>query len=401
MKNTKSKSLIKLTIYMVAFILLGMYAISPAMASISAAMPDKSATQIQMIMQLPALMSIPFLLFGGIISQKISRKTLILFGLVCYTAGGVTGFFTESYVLILISRCVLGLGIGIMNPCTMGLISDLFYGTDDYAPTVGIENASKSIGGVCGTIITGWLCGISWHHTFLIYFLGVPIILFMIFFVPSMKAAGNESTTVKEKRGWKKLLLQPALLLVAVTGFLSSYSMNITNGNISYLIEDSGFGNAFITGFAASTFTLFCVVGSWIFARITKKLENKAIFLGIVLAGAGMLLAGISPSIWPALLGVALLGTGAGIINPAQMMLVGRIDQQNSAFYFSVILAAMNLGSTIQGATVPTIASALFGGKGVGAHAYLVGAIGFVITLVWSVFADKHLHHPIAQNSVS
>ena len=394
-----NKSLIKLTIYMVAFILLGMYAISPAMSSISAAMPERSATEIQMILQLPALMSVPFLLFGGIISQKISRKTLILFGLVCYTAGGTTGFFTSSYTVILLSRCVLGLGIGIMNPCTMGLISDLFYGTEDYAPTVGIENASKSIGGVVGTMITGALCTISWHHTFLIYFLGVPIFLFMLFFVPGMKAVPSSGSQDNGEKGNKtdilKLLGQPTLLLVALLSFMTSYSMNITNGNISYLIEGGGFGNSTLAGFAASIFTLFCVVGSWIFARITNKLGKKAILYGIVMAGFGMLLSGVAPNVLLACLGVAILGTGAGIINPAQMMLVGNIDQQNAAFYFSVVLSAMNLGSTCQGATVPTIAAALFGGTGVGAHAYLVGAIGFVITFIWGVFVVSRIREPI------
>ena len=398
--DKENKLLLKITIALTGFLLLGTYAISPAMASISAAMPDKSATQIQMVIQLPMLMSVPFLLCSGILSQKVNRKHLMIAGLCCYIIGGAAGAFTESYAVLVCSRCLLGFGIGILNPCNMGLISYAFFGTDEYAPMVGVENAFRSLGGMVSAIIAGWLCLISWHHAFLVYLLGIPVLLFTVLFVPSMppQTSGRPGQTRQpETRDTSAAPTEtdrnafPAALFPTVLAtLLSSFCINITNSNVSYLIEDQGFGNSTISGYCASLFTLFCVVGSVIYTRLAHKNGNRWPVTGLAAACAGLFICSFAPSLIPAAVGVAILGTANGIVNPSLNMQVGSLDRERASLYFSFNLAGMNLGATLQGLIVPTLAAKLFGTPGVGAHAYRTGGIVCIITIVWTLFVMRH-----------
>ncbi|MGL5436355.1 MAG: MFS transporter [Lachnospiraceae bacterium] len=373
-----NKRKIKFAIYSVDFLLLSIFAISPAMSSLSAAMPDRSAAEIQMIIQLPSLMTVPFLLMGGAASKKFSRKTLLLAGLVLFLTGGTTGYFTENYFLLLISRCVLGFGIGIMNPCTVGLVSDLFFGTDEYAPTVGLENAFKSVGGVIYTILTGWLCMISWHHVFLVYLLGVPVFFSVLFFIPGITPE-QSIVTEKPKEAFR---VSPLLVTSVILAFFVSFCINITNSNVSYLIEDSGFGDSTFSGYAASTFTLFCVFGSVFYSKYSKRIGQKMILAAMTAGGIGLFISGMSMHIITAFIGIAILGIGNGMAVPSLMMQVGNIDKENSTLYFSFIIAAMNIGSTCQGLIVPGVAAKLFGGTGVGAGAYLVGGMVMLAAII-------------------
>lgn len=200
----------RLSIYWVSFLLLGLNAISPAMTSIAEAMPSKSPVEIQMLEQLPYLLTVPTLLTAGVLSKKISRKTLMVVGMGCYLVGGLTCIFATGYHTILSCRCLLGVGIGILNPCTDGLIADFFYDSDDYPKMIGLNYAFKSVGGIFYTLCTGYLATISWHAVFLVYLIGVPVLFFLVFIIPDAPTHNDDIPlfTAKKKGGGSFSFLQ-------------------------------------------------------------------------------------------------------------------------------------------------------------------------------------------------
>jgi len=377
---------IKFAIYALSFILLATNAISPAMKSISSAFPEVSAVGIQLVLQLPMLMSVPFIIFGGIVARKFDKKKLILLGLALFVVGGTGGFYTNSYAFLVISRCLYGIGYGLLVPCSMGLVSDLFYRTSEYASMIGYENAVKNIGGVCFTALAGFLCLRSWHHVFLLYFTGAVVFAIMLLFMPDVKPredAPDERPAEKAAGAKEKL---PRILIPAITlAFFVSFCQTITNGNLSYLIEDGQFGNASLSGMLISLATCANVAGSTVFSRTERRFSTKTVVIGVGLNLIGLWLLGSAKSLAVVVAGVIFAGFGQGYNNPALLMLVGKESRRSSTLYFSIVQASMNLGAMLQAILVPTITKSVFGGAGVGKYAYLVGACVELLTVIGGI----------------
>jgi len=367
-----SRNRARFGVYLLGFILLAINAISPAMASISAAFPDASAVTVQMILLLPQLMSVPFVIFGGAIAQRYSKKKLIILSLILFSTGGTTGFFTENLGIILASRCVYGVGYGLLVPASLGIASDMFFGTGDYDHVVGMQYSLKSIGSIFYTLFAGMLCAITWHHTFLLYLSGAAVLVIFCALVPETAPSGCQEKKRESEKGGFPAILIPAILL----GFFYSFCISVNNSNLSYLIEDNGFGTSVASGAVTSLCTVGAAAGAWGYDRLLSRCGNSTFLIGIICSAVGLLLGGTATGLWMVVLCVLLLGFGLGLTNPALLMLVGKSSQATSTLCFSLVMASMNLGAMLQGTIIPPLARALFGGSGVGRSAFSLGAAG-------------------------
>jgi len=64
-------------------------AISPALGLIAEAFPDASETVIKFILTAPSIMIIPFSFLSSYLTTKLTKRTIILMGLIIYLIGGV------------------------------------------------------------------------------------------------------------------------------------------------------------------------------------------------------------------------------------------------------------------------------------------------------------------------
>ena len=87
-------------------------AISPAMGLIAANFPDAHPTLIKLILTAPSLMIIPFTFISSYLTTKLSKRTIVLIGLVIYVVTGVGAQFTNSIEALLAFRFALGAGVG-------------------------------------------------------------------------------------------------------------------------------------------------------------------------------------------------------------------------------------------------------------------------------------------------
>lgn len=380
----------RLSIYWVSFLLLGLNAISPAMSTIAEAMPGRSPVEIQMLEQLPYLLTIPTLLTAGMLSKKISRKLLMIIGMSCYLVGGCVCIFAAEYHVILVCRCLLGIGIGILNPCTDGLIADFFYDSKDYPKMIGLNYAFKSAGGVFYSLCAGHLATISWHAVFFVYLIGFPVLFFLLFVIPDAPSRTEDMPLFVKVNGKRRLQLPAIVAPIMVLAFLGSLAVSTTNTNVSFLITDNGFGTAATAGIAAALFTLGNFAGSTSYSKFNQYLGTHAYLIGQVTLLSGLLVCGFSGNLTMVFIGVFLMGLGNGTMDPALMYRVGKLGVGNATLYFAVFMAAMNLGSTVQGMLIPTISMAL-GGTGYGALNYLVGAAVMVIAILICLVINSKL----------
>ena len=209
--------MLKPTILSVALLtIMAAAAVSPALAKIGQAFPDVDKTLIKLILTLPCLVIIPFSLFSGWLAARMSKKKIILIGLVIYIIAGIGAGFAQSITQLLIIRGIFGIGVGLIMPLSTTLIASFFDG-EERTKMMGLYSSITSLGGVVFQAIAGMVAVISWRYSFGVYGLAIITALLTIFWLPEpprQKITGKK-VKVKLPFGIYGLAVLSVLLMIA------------------------------------------------------------------------------------------------------------------------------------------------------------------------------------------
>ncbi len=94
--------------------------------------------------------------FWGYISDKVSRKTVILFGTGIWGLWTVAVGFTQNFGQLLVIRAISGIGLGCLMPATFSIMSDTFP-PKDRGKALGLMEATGVFGIIIATLGLGFL----------------------------------------------------------------------------------------------------------------------------------------------------------------------------------------------------------------------------------------------------
>ena len=283
-------------------------AVAPALARIAAAFPEESVTSVKLILTTPAVFIIVFSLLSGRLCARFSKRQVLSIGLVTYLIGGLGGGMATSFELLLVTRAVLGVGVGLIMPLSTGLIAD-FFGGEERARMLGFSTAASNLGGIIATLVAGILASASWRYSFCVYGLGMPVLVLVLAFLP------EPERTAAETGGRRKL---PAAVYAWGFGvfavMVAFYAVPI---NLALFLEQNRFGGASMAGVASSVVTGTGFVAGLTFGR--ARTFGRGLFSIVLpaLFALGYLLLGRASDLPQVLLAVGLVGTGVGWSMPA------------------------------------------------------------------------------------
>lgn len=171
-------------------------AVAPALGVIKEYFAGSDQLFVQMIISMPALMIVVTNLFFGKLAGKFGAKTLVITGLLLYTVGGCAAGLFNSIGLVLATRALVGIGVGIIMPLSTGLLSYYFL-PERQEGLMGWSSAMNQMGGVAATLISGILANVSWRLSFLVYLMGLISIVLCLMFLPNDRIGAE--TPAKEK----------------------------------------------------------------------------------------------------------------------------------------------------------------------------------------------------------
>ncbi|PLX71571.1 MAG: hypothetical protein C0602_00735 [Denitrovibrio sp.] len=252
-------------------------AVSPALADIQASLKGAEPTLTKMILTLPAVFIIPTSYSVGRWSGGISKKKLALLGVFIYTIAGCSAFFAKDIYMLLASRAVLGVAVGIIMPVAASLIADFFQG-EQKMKMMGYNVAFANFGGIIATFSSGLLASIDWRYAFLVYSAGILVFIIGLLFIKE-----PDSTAIFDKKAPRKKLPLETYIM-AFPGFLIFLGFYSIPTNIAlYLINNNlggpaqaGYalalatGSAMIMGLLAGNFKRF--LGRWFVPSIALSM---------------------------------------------------------------------------------------------------------------------------------
>lgn len=162
-------------------------AVSPALGNIRNAFPSASTNLIKMILTVPALFIIIFSLLSGKLASLLSKKQILITGILIYIIGGVGPIFANSLTLVLVFRAILGIGCGLIMPISQSLIADFFTG-DERTKMTGYSSAASNLMGIISSIVVGTLSSINWKYGFYIYLIALVVLILNSIVLPKQKS---------------------------------------------------------------------------------------------------------------------------------------------------------------------------------------------------------------------
>ena len=107
--------------------------------------------------------------FGGMAADRISRKTVILAGLLFWSAITVATALSKTYPQLVVCRALEGLGEAFYFPASMALLSS-FHGPETRSRAMGWHQSSIYAGTILGGTAAGYLAEqYGWRSSFYLF----------------------------------------------------------------------------------------------------------------------------------------------------------------------------------------------------------------------------------------
>ncbi|MEK1367933.1 MFS transporter [Limosilactobacillus fermentum] len=90
--------------------------------------PEESLVNIELVTTVVSIFVTIFVLLSGAVVKQIGQKKTAILGLTIATISSVIPAMVNNFNVILVSRAVLGIGIGLANPLAISMIGVFFYG---------------------------------------------------------------------------------------------------------------------------------------------------------------------------------------------------------------------------------------------------------------------------------
>lgn len=380
--------------------------ITGTIPGMKASFPNVSQVNIELVTTVVSVFVTIFVLLSGLVVKQIGQKNTAILGLLIASVASIVPAVATNFTLILVSRAILGIGIGLANPLAISMIGVFFYG-DQRARLMGWRSAIAGIGTAIMTYVAGQLLAINWHAAYWVYLLFVPTLLLFIFFVPDPVKSGavarQEAEQAKEKAAAAKQGVEvkqnsiPLIAALTVLIFITLTMFMVLAVKLPVYFVENNIGTATQASTCWSLVNIATVLGGFLFGPAYKWLKDYVLPVSLVLGGVGIIAIAAASSVGAIYAIGMVTGVASSLGIPYIFTKISESSTPSKAPLFtSIALVGSNLGSFISpyaGAMLGT--SAQMAIKNAGITETVVAVIVFAALLM--IRASHHKH----QNTVT
>lgn len=288
--------------------------IAPAMPGLvrSGLSGAESETVVRLVLTMPALAIALFAPFAGYAADRFGRAPLLLGGIGLYALAGTAGIWAPTMWVLLVSRVVLGVAVATIMTCVTALVGDYFIGAKR-SHFLGIQAAFMGFGGVVFLLLGGYLAEVSWRAPFYVYLLSVIVLPGVLAFpLRGYVAASADSVAAA-------LPAPPMgpLARVYFGAFMGMALFYVVPVQMPFYVERVLERSSGLTGLIIASNTLFFALMSLQYRRIRGNVSFGVIAaLGFGFVGLGLVTVVAMEGLAVAFGGMAVLGTGMGLLMP-------------------------------------------------------------------------------------
>ncbi len=390
-------------------------AISPIMGKLDHVFRHVTELEIQLLTVLPNLVTIPFILGSGKICNPRNQIAVLGIGLGLYTLTGVLYFFADSMIELILLSCLLGVGCGLVIPLAASLISQYFVGKAR-TRQLGMKSGISNFTVIFATMFVGWVAGISWHLSFIVYM--VPVIPLCL--IPFMTSSYIEKHKIEVTPPPMQPLKEPAkpsdddiqkskashrpatvnfhfqgrtslMLLFGVMAlyFMATYGTEVVSYYLPFTMDHYHLSTGDV-GVATAMFFTAATVSGFFLSHIIRLVGKYTMQVAILFCIIGLFGVGVLHCYWSFVLGVFVMGLGYGVIQPVIYDKTSYIapNSARSTEYFAYLLTCNYIGISL----VPFIISAakrLFDAQGDPNFSFIFNGFVMIAVLLVAIWKRR------------
>ena len=232
----------------------------------------------------PSLVFFWFLIFSvptGILMNRIGRKKTVLLSLVVTFVSLLLPIFGESYLLMLCSFSLLGIGNALMQTSLNPLLSNIVTG-NKLASSLTFGQFVKAIASFLAPYIAVWgatgaipAFGLGWRVLFPVYMVISILAVFLLASTPIEEEEQDRASGFKDS---VSLLTRPFVLL-SFLGIMCHVGIDVgTNTTAPKILMERLSMSLAEAGFATSLYFIFRTAGCLLGSFILQKMSSKSFF---------------------------------------------------------------------------------------------------------------------------
>ncbi len=337
-----NKTKTKIGIYLCAILMMGAIAVSSNIANIATALDLTTTEAVTWIVSIPCLVVIPITLISGWLMRYVSKKILMIIGILCWLVGGCVPYFMDALGGIIAMRFVFGVGIGLVQTLCSALVAENFPEENERAKVLGTMNSFQMLGAIIFSIVSGYLGAIAWNVAFLVHLMALVSLVACITCVPNRKP-------VAATGGEKPKFRATGMMWVWAIAFLIFMVAGQTYSNFaSTIITQMNFGGPAEAGYSLAFFAFGGFLMGFLFGNIQKIFGRMTLTVGGVVLAVSYLIMTFAPNLVVSYIGAFICGLAFSICMPCIINgAAGAVDVESSGMAVSIATCCQNVGMTI------------------------------------------------------
>ncbi|MFW5974319.1 MAG: MFS transporter, partial [Natrialbaceae archaeon] len=292
---------------------------------------------------------------AGAVVDRIGPRRPFVFGLLLYAVGGGAGVVIDSFLPLLLSRAVLGVGVAFVYTGITVLIYTLYEGRRmDRA--LGLRSSANSVGSVVWPLVGGALGTLSWQAPFAVYLIAFPLGLVAVATVPETGRSGGADADSPGETGAPSGGADPRSALAGIArvfrdrpALLSVYLLYFGANALLYvivvfypqLLEGLGLTSSFSISLYLAANGFAGGVSAALYDRLVARLSRHALVAGaLALWTVGFAVATVADSTLGAVPPVVAFGLGLGLVFPSAFAWIEALAPVDRQGQFSSYLAS-------------------------------------------------------------
>jgi predicted MFS family arabinose efflux permease len=352
-----------------------------------------SQSQSELLGTVPSVTVIIFILLSSYFAKRVGMKKTIILGLLLAGVGGILPAFMANFQIILISRVILGAGLGLYNSLAVTYISSLYSG-DTRATLLGIRNSMEALGQTILIFLAGLLVNITWTASFLVYAVAFPIAFLFAMKVPEIRNEQNDISKNDVKEKMNPIVF--VLVIFAILLVMNSIAISVRFASIAAEIK----GGEFNASNYLALMPILGILAGFIFGPVNKWIGKGTLYLGIIFyIVSNLLIATSNGNMTFLLMGLFLSSITGSWCFPFIFSNLDKVTTKNTVnFATSLIFIGCNIGNFIA-PIVMELAQLLTGSTHLTAPFYVFAGI-FMLVLFVTFFMTKRKTDRVVTNSI-
>lgn len=327
--------------------------LTPSIAAFSQHFAGTDITTIMFANSITGVVSVPIGIISGGLLHKVGFKPAGLLGVLIMSLGGAFPFLMPGitdYTYVIVSRIIVGVGLGIMFPVGNATIIAFFDG-ERRERLLGFGITIQFVFNLIYTTLAGYLTELGWNYSFLAYLIGlVPLVIAAIWMpeakwhvldkadkgIPTAAADGPKEKVPRAIWGYA---------LFALACWTCVVTVQIVTSSVLDARQLAGPGEAALVINCCGIGTIVCGL---LFPYLVRLFKARLFGVGALITALGILPVFFADNTIVYAIGVFLLGFGGSAFFTAAQDATGNLAPKTRVPFVSGIMTSMmNLGPFI------------------------------------------------------